>query len=99
MEIGFGMGGASAHIAAQHPEDTFLCCEMRESGVDALLKLAVELGLETASCGTTRWRVVAEPDTVLKPVDMFVRQVIASLLHLPQRRHLVGVSNLTIKQS
>ena len=30
MEIGFGMGGATAHIARVRPEDNFLCCEVHE---------------------------------------------------------------------
>ena len=46
MEIGFGMGGATAHIAAVRPEDNFLCCEVHEPGVGALLKLVGEQGLE-----------------------------------------------------
>ena len=46
LEIGFGMGGATAHIAAVRPEDNFLCCEVHEPGVGALLKLAGEQGLE-----------------------------------------------------
>ena len=39
LEIGFGMGGATAHIAQVRPEDNFLCCEVHEPGVGALLKL------------------------------------------------------------
>lgn len=46
MEIGFGMGGATAHIASVRPEDNFLCCEVHEPGVGALLKLAGDGGLE-----------------------------------------------------
>ncbi|KRB97792.1 tRNA (guanine-N7)-methyltransferase [Hydrogenophaga sp. Root209] len=46
MEIGFGMGGATAHIAAVRPEDNFLCCEVHEPGVGALLKLAGEQHLD-----------------------------------------------------
>jgi tRNA (guanine-N7-)-methyltransferase len=46
LEIGFGMGGATAHIAAVRPEDNFLCCEVHEPGVGALLKLVGEQGLE-----------------------------------------------------
>jgi tRNA (guanine-N7-)-methyltransferase len=38
LEIGFGMGEATAHIAAARPEDDFLCCEVHEPGVGALLK-------------------------------------------------------------
>jgi tRNA (guanine-N7-)-methyltransferase len=38
LEIGFGMGEATAHIAALQPEKNFLCCEVHEPGVGALLK-------------------------------------------------------------
>ena len=38
LEIGFGMGEATAHIAALMPENNFLCCEVHEPGVGALLK-------------------------------------------------------------
>ncbi len=38
LEIGFGMGDATAHIAALMPEHNFLCCEVHEPGVGALLK-------------------------------------------------------------
>ena len=46
MEIGFGMGGATAHIASVRPQDNFLCCEVHEPGVGALLKLVGEQQLE-----------------------------------------------------
>jgi tRNA (guanine-N7-)-methyltransferase len=38
LEIGFGMGEATAHIARVRPNDHFLCCEVHEPGVGALLK-------------------------------------------------------------
>jgi len=38
LEIGFGMGEATAQIATSRPEDNFLCCEVHEPGVGALLK-------------------------------------------------------------
>ncbi|MEY4285448.1 MAG: hypothetical protein RL111_2123 [Pseudomonadota bacterium] len=37
MEIGFGMGEATAHIASVLPHTRFLCCEVHEPGVGALL--------------------------------------------------------------
>ncbi len=46
LEIGFGMGSATAHIANVRPADNFLCCEVHEPGVGALLKLCGEQGLE-----------------------------------------------------
>ncbi|MEJ7929426.1 tRNA (guanosine(46)-N7)-methyltransferase TrmB [Ramlibacter sp. AN1015] len=45
LEIGFGMGDATAHIAALKPETDFLCCEVHEPGVGALLKRIGEQGL------------------------------------------------------
>jgi tRNA (guanine-N7-)-methyltransferase len=45
LEIGFGMGDATAHIAALMPEKNFLCCEVHEPGVGALLKRIGEAGL------------------------------------------------------
>ena len=38
VEIGFGMGDATARIAHVRPDDNFLCCEVHEPGVGALLK-------------------------------------------------------------
>lgn len=38
MEIGFGMGEATAHIASVLPQTNFFCCEVHEPGVGALLK-------------------------------------------------------------
>ena len=46
LEIGFGMGEATAHIARVRPEDNFLCCEVHEPGVGALLKRIGEQGLQ-----------------------------------------------------
>jgi tRNA (guanine-N7-)-methyltransferase len=45
LEIGFGMGEATAHIAALMPDKNFLCCEVHEPGVGALLKRIGEQGL------------------------------------------------------
>ena len=38
LEIGFGMGEATAHIATVRPDTNFFCCEVHEPGVGALLK-------------------------------------------------------------
>jgi tRNA (guanine-N7-)-methyltransferase len=46
LEIGFGMGEATAHIAALMPGTNFLCCEVHEPGVGALLKRIGEQGLQ-----------------------------------------------------
>ncbi|MBT2332587.1 tRNA (guanosine(46)-N7)-methyltransferase TrmB [Variovorax paradoxus] len=45
LEIGFGMGEATAHIATVLPETNFLCCEVHEPGVGALLKRIGEQSL------------------------------------------------------
>jgi len=45
LEIGFGMGDATAHIAQVRPDDNFLCCEVHEPGVGALLKHVGDKGL------------------------------------------------------
>jgi tRNA (guanine-N7-)-methyltransferase len=42
LEIGFGMGGATAEIAAALPDHDFIGCEVHEPGVGALLKLIGE---------------------------------------------------------
>ena len=45
LEIGFGMGEATAHIAGLMPEKNFLCCEVHTPGVGALLKRIDEQAL------------------------------------------------------
>ncbi len=45
LEIGFGMGEATAHIAGVLPDTHFLCCEVHEPGVGALLKRIGERSL------------------------------------------------------
>ena len=46
LEIGFGMGETTAHIAKLRPQDNFLGCEVHEPGVGALLKLIGENDLQ-----------------------------------------------------
>ena len=45
LEIGFGMGEATAAIAQLMPEKNFLCCEVHTPGVGALLKRVEAQGL------------------------------------------------------
>ena len=45
LEIGFGMGEATAQIAASLPAINFLCCEVHTPGVGALLKRIEQQGL------------------------------------------------------
>ncbi len=51
LEIGFGMGDATAKIAQTLPDINFLCCEVHQPGVGALLKHIGEQG-------TTNIRIV-----------------------------------------
>jgi len=46
LEIGFGMGEATAHIATLLPDTHFLCCEVHDPGVGALLKRIGEQDLK-----------------------------------------------------
>ena len=46
LEIGFGMGSATAEIAQRHPDTDYLGIEVHTPGVGALLKRVGELGLE-----------------------------------------------------
>ncbi len=46
LEIGFGMGQASAEIAERHPEQDYLGIEVHGPGVGSLLKLVGEKQLE-----------------------------------------------------
>ena len=46
LEIGFGMGEATAKIAQSLPNINFLCCEVHQPGVGALLKRIEELDLK-----------------------------------------------------
>ncbi len=46
LEIGFGMGDATAKIAHVRPDDNFLCCEVHEPGVGALLKRCGEEAID-----------------------------------------------------
>lgn len=45
LEIGFGMGETTAHIAATHPQNDYLGIEVHTPGVGSLLKQIEELGL------------------------------------------------------
>jgi len=45
LEIGFGMGETTAHIAQHHPENDYLAIEVHTPGVGSLLKQIGELDL------------------------------------------------------
>jgi tRNA (guanine-N7-)-methyltransferase len=46
LEIGFGMGEATAQIASMLPDRNFIACEVHEAGVGALLRRIGEQGLQ-----------------------------------------------------
>jgi tRNA (guanine-N7-)-methyltransferase len=46
LEIGFGMGGATAQIAAEHPENDYLGIEVHTPGVGALMRLLDAGGID-----------------------------------------------------
>ncbi len=45
LEIGFGMGETSAHIAHMHPQNNYLCVDVHTPGIGSLLKHIETLGL------------------------------------------------------
>ena len=53
LEIGFGMGGTTAHIAAAMPEKDFIGVEVHTPGVGSLLKLIDEQGLTNLKASST----------------------------------------------
>jgi tRNA (guanine-N7-)-methyltransferase len=65
LEIGFGMGEATAHIAGLMPEKNFLCCEVHEPGVGALLKRIGEQNL--ANIRIVQHDAVEVIDNMLSP--------------------------------
>ncbi len=80
LEIGFGMGETTAHIAAVLPEVNFICCEVHEPGVGALLKRAGEGGLHNI-------RIIAH-DAVEVLEQMLPEQSLAGLhLFFPDPWH------------
>jgi tRNA (guanine-N7-)-methyltransferase len=68
LEIGFGMGEATAHIAALMPEKNFLCCEVHTPGVGALLKRIGEHDL--ANIRILQHDAVEVIDNMLPPASL-----------------------------
>ena len=68
LEIGFGMGEATAHIAQVMPETNFLCCEVHTPGVGALLKRIDEQGL--ANIRIVQHDAVEVIDRMLAPASL-----------------------------
>jgi tRNA (guanine-N7-)-methyltransferase len=68
LEIGFGMGEATAHIAALMPEKNFLCCEVHTPGVGALLKRIGEQDL--ANIRILQHDAVEVIDNMLPPASL-----------------------------
>ncbi len=80
LEIGFGMGETTAHIAAELPDTNFICCEVHEPGVGALLKRAGEGHLDNI-------RIIAH-DAVEVLENMLPEQSLAGLhLFFPDPWH------------
>ena len=73
LEIGFGMGDATAHIAGVLPNIDFLCCEVHEPGVGALLKRIGENGL-------TNIRIVAHD--AVEVLDHMIRPASLAGIHV-----------------
>lgn len=84
LEIGFGMGGATAQIAAAHPEQDFLALEVHTPGVGKLLQLIEERSL-------TNLRLI-QHDAVEVVRDMIAPQALSGV-HIffpdpwPKKRH------------
>ena len=68
LEIGFGMGEATAHIAQVMPETNFLCCEVHTPGVGALLKRIDEQSL--ANIRIVQHDAVEVIDRMLAPASL-----------------------------
>lgn len=68
LEIGFGMGEATAHIAALMPQKNFLCCEVHEPGVGALLKRIGEGNLQNIRI--VQHDAVEVLDRMLRPASL-----------------------------
>ena len=68
LEIGFGMGEATAHIAALMPKKNFLCCEVHTPGVGALLKRIEALSL--TNIRILQHDAVEVMDGMLNPGDL-----------------------------
>ena len=80
LEIGFGMGEATAHIAALMPERNFLCCEVHDPGVGALLMRIAERGL--ANVRIVKHDAVEVIENMLAPASLAQRSRPWSMLQL-----------------
>lgn len=84
LEIGFGMGGATAQIAAEHPENDYLGIEVHTPGVGALMRL-----LDTDSIGNVR---IIQHDAV-EVLSHMIAQASLDGIHIyfpdpwPKKRH------------
>ena len=64
LEIGFGMGEATAHTARVRPADNFLCCEVHEPGRRCLARALVNKTSPTFASSSTTPEVI---DHMLAP--------------------------------
>ena len=68
VEIGFGMGAATAEIAAARPDVDFIGIEVHEAGVGALLRLIGERGL--TNLRIVRHDAVAVLEQMIAPASL-----------------------------
>lgn len=84
LEIGFGMGDATAAVAAAQPERDFLGVEVHEAGVGALLR-------RIGAAGLTNVRIVRHD--AVEVVERMLRPASLAAVHLwfpdpwPKKRH------------
>lgn len=84
LEIGFGMGGATAEIAATHPDNDYLAIDVHTPGVGNLLKLIAEKTL-------TNVRII-QHDAV-SVIDTMLTDSVLDGIHIffpdpwPKKRH------------
>jgi tRNA (guanine-N7-)-methyltransferase len=84
LEIGFGMGDATAQIAAAHPEWDYLGLEVHEPGVGALLRRIGEAGLNNL-------RIVAHD--AVEVIEHMIEPASLQAVHIyfpdpwPKKRH------------
>ena len=84
LEIGFGMGQATAHMAAHMPETLIIGCEMHTPGVGALLRL-----IDEGQLGNVR---IVQHDAVQVLANMCAPGTLAGICILfpdpwPKKRH------------
>lgn len=96
LEIGFGMGGTTAEIAAADPDRNYLGVEVHTPGVGALLKLLEQHRLNNLRIIEHDARAVVEfqiPDQSLTGINVFFPDPWPKLRH--HKRRLIQVHFVT----